>query len=173
MVGLSYKKDSNGMEIPWSTMMIGNAFSLLGAFFYGCYTTFLKLKVKEEYIDMGMFLGFVGLINLILMIPFLVAIHYLDLEPFSFPPTSTVWLMLLVNGLLGSFLPEYLWIFAVMMTSPLVVTLGLSLTIPFTLIGEIAFYGKSISLMYGSGAVIVLIGFLFINYVSYKEHSRK
>ncbi|KAJ9077666.1 hypothetical protein DSO57_1014479 [Entomophthora muscae] len=119
MVGLSYKKDSNGMEIPWSTMMIGNAFSLLGAFFYGCYTTFLKLKVKEEYIDMGMFLG-----------------------------------------------PEYLWIFAVMMTSPLVVTLGLSLTIPLTLIGEIAFYGKSISLMYGSGAVIVLIGFLFINYMS-------
>lgn len=104
MVGLSYKKNSNGDEIPWDTMMAGNAFSLLSAFFYGCYTTFLKLKVKEECIDMGLFLGFVGLINIFIMIPFMVAIHFLGIESFSFPPTSMVWLMLITNGLLGSFL---------------------------------------------------------------------
>lgn len=84
--------------------MVGDAFSLLGAFFYGCYTTYLKVKVGEENIDMRLFLGFVGLINLVIMIPVMAAFHFLDFETFSFPPTSTVWLMLIVNGLLGSFL---------------------------------------------------------------------
>ncbi|KAJ9080190.1 hypothetical protein DSO57_1027721 [Entomophthora muscae] len=170
LVGISSNSDLRGPSITWESVMLGDAFSLLGAFFYGCYTTYLKVKVGEENIDMRLFLGFVGLINLIIMIPVLAANHFLGIETFSFPPTSTVWLMLIVNGLLGSFLSDYLWIFAVIMTSPLVVTLGLSLTIPLAMMGDILINDISVSTMYGSGAGLVVIGFLFINYVSYEEH---
>lgn len=80
-------------------------------------------------------------------------------------------MILIINGFIGSFLSDYLWIYAVIMTSPLVVTLGLSLTIPFTMVGDIFINQVYVSAMYVFGAVLVVTGFLLINYVSFEEHT--
>lgn len=50
-----------------------------------------------------------------------------------------------------------------LLTSPLVVTVGLSLTIPLSLIGEMIQYAQYSSWLYWVGAGIVLVSFLFIN----------
>lgn len=50
-----------------------------------------------------------------------------------------------------------------LLTSPLVVTVGLSLTIPLSLIGEMIQYSQYSSWIYWVGAAIVLVSFLFIN----------
>jgi hypothetical protein len=50
-----------------------------------------------------------------------------------------------------------------LLTSPLVVTVGLSLTIPLSLIGQIILNSQTSSLLYWVGAVIVLCSFIFIN----------
>lgn len=42
--------------------------------------------------------------------------------------------------------------------------------IPLAMIGDILINDISVSLMYGAGASLVVVGFLFINYVSYEEH---
>lgn len=56
-----------------------------------------------------------------------------------------------------------------LLTTPLVVTVGLSLTIPLSLIGEMVAYGQFSSVIYWIGAAIVVLSFLFINNESKDE----
>lgn len=53
-----------------------------------------------------------------------------------------------------------------LLTSPLVVTVGLSLTIPLSLLGQIVINGQTSSVIYWVGAAIVFLSFVFINYES-------
>jgi solute carrier family 35 protein F5 len=67
---------------------------------------------------------------------------------------------------LGSFLSDVSWAYALLLTTPLIVTVGLSLTIPLSLIGEILQYGRYSSFTYWVGAVVVFLSFLIVNHES-------
>lgn len=56
-----------------------------------------------------------------------------------------------------------------LLTTPLVVTVGLSLTIPLSLIGEMIHYGQYSSFIYWIGAAVVLVSFVFVNHESQEE----
>lgn len=51
-----------------------------------------------------------------------------------------------------------------LLTSPLVTTVGLSLTIPLSLIGEMIEYSQTSGVLYWIGACVVLLSFVFINH---------
>lgn len=53
-----------------------------------------------------------------------------------------------------------------LLTTPLVVTVGLSMTIPLSLVGQMILSSQSSSALYWVGAFIVLLSFLFINHES-------
>lgn len=53
-----------------------------------------------------------------------------------------------------------------LLTTPLVVTVGLSLTIPLSLIGQIFLNGQYSSALYWVGAVIVFSSFIVVNHES-------
>jgi len=57
-----------------------------------------------------------------------------------------------------------------LLTTPLVVTVGLSLNIPLSLIGEMIQYSQYSSWLYWVGAGVVFISFLFINHESQEEN---
>lgn len=59
------------------------------------------------------------------------------------------------------------------MTSPLVVTLGLSLTIPLALLGDVVGYGRVLGLGYWIGASLVLAGFFGVNGVTLSERQQQ
>jgi solute carrier family 35, member F5 len=61
------------------------------------------------------------------------------------------------------------WAYAMLLTTPLVVTVGLSLTIPLSLIGEMIQYHQYSSIIYWIGAAVVFVSFLFINHESKEE----
>ncbi|CAG8441796.1 16646_t:CDS:2 [Acaulospora colombiana] len=96
-----------------------------------------------------------------------------DIEKFQLPPDRNVWIMVIVNALVGTFLSDYLWLLSVLMTSPLVVTLGLSLTIPLALFGDSVFKGIIMSPGYWLGALLVVGGFLGVNLATVKENRRE
>lgn len=50
-----------------------------------------------------------------------------------------------------------------LLTTPLVVTVGISLTIPLSLIGEMIQYNQYAGVIYWVGAAIVLVSFVFVN----------
>jgi solute carrier family 35 protein F5 len=51
-----------------------------------------------------------------------------------------------------------------LLTTPLVVTVGLSLTIPLSLIGEMFQYQQYSSFVYWIGAAVVFVSFVFVNH---------
>ena len=61
------------------------------------------------------------------------------------------------------------WAYAMLLTSPLVVTVGLSLTIPLSLVGQMILNSQTSSLAYWIGAGIVFLSFIFINHESKEE----
>lgn len=53
-----------------------------------------------------------------------------------------------------------------LLTTPLVVTVGLSLTIPLSLVGQIILQDQYAKPLYWVGAVIVFLSFLIVNHES-------
>ncbi|CAO3593017.1 unnamed protein product [Absidia cylindrospora] len=153
-----------------SSALVGDILALLGAIFYGCYTTMLKLRIgNEDRIDMPLFFGFVGAFNVLLLWPVFPILDWLGIESFQLPYTPTLWIMVLLNAFIGTFLSDYLWLLAMLMTSPLVVTLGISLTIPLALFGDIVFKHFVPQTQYAIGALLVVIGFVTVNLAALRE----
>ncbi|KAG2218457.1 hypothetical protein INT45_003001 [Circinella minor] len=156
--------------IEASAPLIGDFLALTGAFFYGCYTTLLKYRIGDESrINMPLFFGFVGAFNVLMLWPILPILHWLGLETFELPHGGILWTTLLLNAFIGTFVSDYLWLLSMLMTSPLVVTLGISLTIPLALMGDILFKHIIPNLQYAAGAVLVLAGFFAVNVATLSE----
>ncbi|CAK7263170.1 hypothetical protein SEPCBS57363_000432 [Sporothrix epigloea] len=170
-IDLSGKSDENRGEFPHkspSEIAVGDAMALLSAVVYGAYVTVMKQRVgHEDRVSMPLFFGLVGLFNVLLLWPGFLVLHWTGIETFALPPTEQVWTILLLNSL-SSFVSDMTWAYAMLLTTPLVVTVGLSLTIPLSLIGEMFQYSKYSSGFYWVGALIVVLSFLFVNHESHE-----
>ncbi|CDH11931.1 related to integral membrane protein [Zygosaccharomyces bailii ISA1307] len=150
--------------------LVGNLLALAGALLYGLYSTLLKRKVKDESrINMTMFLGFVGFFTLVLLWPAMILLHYTGWETFELPTSPRVIIIVLSNCLI-TFISDYCWASAMLLTSPLTVTVGLSITIPLAMFGDFIFKHKPITFLYFVGAMFILGSFFIINRNSEEEH---
>ncbi|KAI1351758.1 hypothetical protein F5Y01DRAFT_281775 [Xylaria sp. FL0043] len=148
---------------------IGDGMALISAIIYGVYVVVMKIRIgSEDRINMPLFFGLVGVFNLLLLWPLFPILHYTGIEPFELPPSGKIWTIVLVNALF-SFVSDISWAYAMLLTTPLVVTVGLSLNIPLSLIGEMIQYAQYSSFVYWVGAVIVVLSFLFINHESHES----
>ncbi|KAG5940272.1 hypothetical protein E4U60_000552 [Claviceps pazoutovae] len=165
-VDLSGESDENRGSFPHKTpsqIAIGDAMAFFSAIMYGLYVTVMKRRVgNEDKVDMRLFFGLVGTFNLLLLWPLFFILDWTSIEPFEMPPTATVVTVIVVNSV-ASFVSDICWAFAMLLTTPLVVTVGLSLTIPLSLIGEMVQYGQYSSFVYWIGAAVVFVSFVFIN----------
>lgn len=143
---------------------VGDLLAFLSAVMYGLYAVFMKKRISDETrVDMPVFFGLVGLINVLILWPGLVILHYTGIETFEMPPTGTVTLIIICNSLF-SLVSDMAWAYAVLLTSPIVVTVGLSITIPLSLIGQIVLNNQTVGVWYWIGASIVVASFLFVNH---------
>lgn len=169
-VDLAGESDENRGSFPHKTpvqVAVGASMALFSAVIYGMYVTVMKRRVgNEDRVDMRLFFGLVGLFNLTLLWPLFFVLHWTGVEPFEMPPTGKVWAVIIANSL-SSFVSDISWAFAMLLTTPLVVTVGLSLTIPLSLVGEME-YGQYSSFVYWIGAAVVFSSFLFINRESHE-----
>ncbi|KAG5916154.1 hypothetical protein E4U61_003927 [Claviceps capensis] len=165
-VDLSGESDENRGSFPHKTpsqIAIGDAMAFFSAIMYGLYVTVMKRRVgNEDKVDMRLFFGLVGTFNLLLLWPLFFILDWTSIEPFEMPPTAAVVTVIVVNSV-ASFVSDICWAFAMLLTTPLVVTVGLSLTIPLSLIGEMVQYGQYSSFVYWIGAAVVFVSFVFIN----------
>lgn len=142
---------------------IGDALAFLSALMYGLYAVFMKKRIGDESrVDMPLFFGLVGLSNVLLLWPGILILHFTGIEPFQAPPTARVTAIVVVNSV-ASLVSDMAWAFAVLLTSPIVVTVGLSLTIPLSLVGQIVLNGQTVGWVYWVGAAVVVGSFVFVN----------
>jgi solute carrier family 35 protein F5 len=140
----------------------GDALGLLSAVGYGGYAVMIRtLCPKDESLmSMQLFLGFVGLFNMIALCP--IAIW----QSISTGAVSAfVLVALIIKGLLDNVLSDYLWARSVVLTSATVATVGLGLTIPLAFLSDVALGRPNVLDMTSIlGAHSVLLGFVLVNY---------
>ncbi|KAF6006167.1 hypothetical protein HII13_005288 [Brettanomyces bruxellensis] len=150
-------------EAAEQAIMWGNLLALAGALCYGVYSILLKLNVKEDSrIDMKLFFGFVGLFNFLLLWPPLIIMNKLGYERLELPPNKSVYIIIIFNCI-ASFLADFLWARAMLLTSPLTVTVGLSMTIPVAMVCDFIFNLKWNSPVYIIGAMLICASFYMVN----------
>ncbi|KAK1337003.1 hypothetical protein QTO34_003047 [Cnephaeus nilssonii] len=153
----------SGSEKSAGRNTIGSIWSLAGAMLYAVYIVMIKRKVdREDKLDIPMFFGFVGLFNLLLLWPGFFLLHYTGFEDFEFP-NKVVLMCIIINGLIGTVLSEFLWLWGCFLTSSLIGTLALSLTIPLSIIADMCMQKVPPSLFYLVGLLVVFFIFLHVS----------
>jgi solute carrier family 35 protein F5 len=152
------------LNAPSKKALIGDGLALLSAALYGCYTVYLKQHLKSDSHDLVIvFFGYVGFATMLIMMPLIPVLHFSKFETFELPTNHNVYPMLIGNALIGTVLSQYLWARAMLLTTPLISTLGLSLTIPLTIIGEVILGTARFSWNFILGAVAIVFGFALAN----------
>ncbi len=148
---------------------VGAIWTLIGALFYAIYIVLLRRKVAhEDNMDSPMFFGFVGAFNALFLWPGLALFHVSGVEPFEAPTTRQLE-FLIVNGLIGTVLSELLWLLGCFYTSSLVATLAIGLTIPLSVLADIAWKGKSYGAVFYAGAAPMFVSFFVVAMLTHYE----
>lgn len=149
----------------------GDLFALLSAVFYALYVILLKVRIKnEERVDMQLFFGFVGLYNVLLCWPVIILFHLMGVETFGLPETKSQAALVGINMII-TLTSDYIYVLAMLKTTPLVVTIGLSLTIPLAVFGD-ALLGHPAATQVLLGAVLVFFSFVVVGVHGADEEGR-
>jgi solute carrier family 35, member F5 len=171
-IDTSGENDENRGSFPHKTpreLAIGDIMAFVSALMYGFYAVLMKKRIGDESkVNMPLFFGLVGLFNVVLLWPGLVILHWTGIEPFEIPPTTRILTIVLVNSA-SSLVSDFSWAYAMLLTSPLIVSVGLSLTIPLSLIGQMVLDAQYSSALYWVGAAIMFMSFIFINREEQKD----
>ena len=144
-------------------LAVGDGLAFMSAVMYGIYAVFMKSRIGDESrVNMPLFFGLVGLMNVLLIWPGFFILHFTGVETFELPPGGRVTTIIIANSL-SSLVSDIAWAYAVLLTSPIVVTVGLSMTIPLSLIGQIVLNDQKASPLYWVGAVAVVLSFVFVS----------
>ncbi|KAI9922541.1 hypothetical protein PsorP6_001114 [Peronosclerospora sorghi] len=147
--------------------VVGELVALFAAFMYGVYTTAIRRVIPDdESVSISLFFGIIGVIIMLCPFPLVVIFRYSSIESHE-RDTDTLSLKILlligVKGLFDNVLSDYLWVRAVLPTSPTVATVGLSLTVPLAIVTDFWFHGMLPTNITLLASALVIYGFVLIN----------
>lgn len=100
-VDLSGKSDEDRGSFPHksqASIAVGDGMAFFSAIVYGLYVTVMKRRVgDEDRVNMPLFFGLVGLLNLFILWPGFFLLHWTGIEPFEWPPTGKIWAIIIVG----------------------------------------------------------------------------
>jgi len=161
--------DAGHSEDGQESSVWGDLLSLVSAALYGLFSVALKKRVSgSDQVLLSMLYGLIGGLSLVVFLPIFAIYLAVKFNEFQF--SGKVLALLFVNGMLGVS-SDFVWAHAVLWTSPLTATIGLSLTIPVAAICDWLFFHETFSVFYILGAVAICSGFLASNWNRPSESS--
>ncbi|KAK7373669.1 hypothetical protein VNO80_07085 [Phaseolus coccineus] len=163
---VSLGDSQSGLGTVASNPLLGDISALLSAGLYAVYITLIGMKLpdndgKSGEASTAQFLGYLGLFNVFIFLPFALILSFTKMENFG----TLTWKQLgliIGKGLLDNVLSDYLWAKAVLLTSTTVATAGLTIQVPLAAIVD-TLTGNAPRFMDYLGAIAVMIGFTGIN----------
>ncbi|KAK7377131.1 hypothetical protein VNO80_02551 [Phaseolus coccineus] len=145
--------------------IIGDVFGLLSAVCYGLFTVVLKNSAGSgDMVDMEKLFGCIGIYSFLGFWWLAWPLSAVGIEPyFKFPSSISTWEIVIANSIFSSVISDFLWALSIVWTTPLVATLGMSLTIPIAMIADMVIHGRKYSTMYIFGCIQVFAGFTLAN----------
>merc|ERR1719494_248492 len=117
--------------------------------------------MDDSIMSMFLFFGFLGGCNILCLWPLFFFFNYSGIEPIELPEWDTVGLLTLTGFV--NILSDYFWARSILLTSPLIASVGLCLTIPLALLADVLFRNLHHSPLYIVGAGTVVVGFVLVN----------
>jgi drug/metabolite transporter (DMT)-like permease len=109
------------------------------------------------HVTIALVFGFMGVGGLAMAVPLTVLFHYTGVQPVPTPSSETI-TMLIQYACFGGPLSDFVWAQAMLLTSPLVATLGTTLSTPSAMVTDAVRLGTRFSAGYVIGAVLILVG---------------
>lgn len=94
--------------------------------------------------------------------------HYYGLEVFEWP-NHHQWLLIIINGLVGTVLSEVLWLWGCFLTSSLVATMAISLTIPMAMLADVVWKQTHYPLSFYVGIFPSSLAFVAVTLLAHYE----
>jgi drug/metabolite transporter (DMT)-like permease len=148
----------------------GDLVALLSAMGYGAYTTLIRLQLPdEESVSMQLVLGYIGTVIFSVLLPFVLILVFASSDDGEFAGAKhmsfAAFGFIILGGLCDNVFSDYLWARAVVLTSPTVATVGMSITIPFAMLSDYLLGRQSAApIMSYVGAALVILGFVLVNF---------
>mmetsp|Transcript_22472 Transcript_22472/g.32802 ORF Transcript_22472/g.32802 Transcript_22472/m.32802 type:complete len:387 (-) Transcript_22472:38-1198(-) len=138
----------------------GDLVALVAAAAYGLYTATIKIKIPEDDgVSMQLLFGYIGAVTAVLLSPVIFFLGVFNLGNI-YDLTGKIFGFLLLGSIFNNVISDYLWARSVVLTSPTIATVGLSITIPLALTSDFIFFSKVPTYMSVSGALLVILGFV-------------
>ncbi|KAN0016021.1 hypothetical protein ACTFIU_005971 [Dictyostelium citrinum] len=164
-VATTSNKDSTD-SFPNSTL--GDILMVVSAALWGLYEVLTSKFIGDaNRTIVNTFMGLIGLNNLIMGIPIIAILNFIQFELFIIPDSKT-FIMILVNAIVG-FSVLYLITWGLSVTSPLFVRSGELMTIPSTLIFDILIKKMKLPLLAIPGYILIVIGFILSVFIESKQ----
>ena len=139
---------------------VGDLICLSAAVFYALYTTSIAHFLPSSDSDTVMlFFGYIGFLGLVFLSPVVAIFDFVGVEHIAMISSGVLGLIA-IKGLFDNVLSDALWTVALKWTSPTVATIGLSLTIPISIVAELIVRQKSPPLLGWVGAIFMVAGFI-------------
>lgn len=162
----STSDDDSANRASTTQATLGDIMAVCSAFGYGMYTAYLRYHVpNEELVSMQLILGYMGLICASLIWPFLLIVIYCHIDDVS-NFSALIFAYLVFTGIFDYVVSDYLWARAIVLTTPTVATVGLSITIPMAFVADALLNGydsSALSVYVVSGSILVMVGFVLLN----------
>lgn len=159
------QKKEKGEDNKISGYILVIVSTILYALYEVLYKKVSSICKRTSILDSLLFVGMMGIGNILFLWPFVIILHYTGVETFELPNHEQL-LALSLTAVLESLFSAFLLV-GILLTSPLLMSVGSILTIPTSVVADVILHSYLLPPLAFVGIGLIICGFVGINVAEY------